>query len=55
MPSAIFIQSFATSGLLNNMPQSAILVPALQSQRVNDARKYDDIRLWLPVMDHYYQ
>lgn len=31
-PSAIFIQGFATSGLLNNMPQSAILVPALQSQ-----------------------
>nr|YP_009409685.1 cytochrome c heme attachment protein [Lobularia libyca]ASJ64766.1 cytochrome c heme attachment protein [Lobularia libyca] len=30
-PSAIFIQGFATSGLLN-MPQSAILVPALQSQ-----------------------
>nr|YP_010349874.1 cytochrome c biogenesis protein [Cardamine circaeoides]YP_010414412.1 cytochrome c heme attachment protein [Cardamine enshiensis (nom. nud.)]UOH96616.1 cytochrome c biogenesis protein [Cardamine circaeoides]URS64594.1 cytochrome c heme attachment protein [Cardamine hupingshanensis]WIL06611.1 cytochrome c heme attachment protein [Cardamine hupingshanensis] len=31
-PSAIFIQGFATSGLLNKMPQSAILVPALQSQ-----------------------
>lgn len=30
--SAIFIQGFATSGLLNKMPQSAILVPALQSQ-----------------------
>nr|YP_001123776.1 cytochrome c biogenesis protein [Lobularia maritima]A4QLP6.1 RecName: Full=Cytochrome c biogenesis protein CcsA [Lobularia maritima]BAF50601.1 hypothetical protein [Lobularia maritima] len=30
-PSAIFIQGFAASGLLN-MPQSAILVPALQSQ-----------------------
>nr|CZF91876.1 ycf5 [Arabidopsis lyrata subsp. petraea] len=29
-PSVIFIQGFATSGLLNN--QSAILVPALQSQ-----------------------
>nr|QWT70605.1 ribosomal protein L32 [Heliophila collina] len=29
-PSAIFIQGFATSGLLNKMPQS--LVPALQSQ-----------------------
>nr|WFF48807.1 cytochrome c biogenesis protein [Lepidium latifolium] len=31
-PSAIFIQGFATSGLLTKMPQSAILVPALQSQ-----------------------
>ena len=31
-PSVIFIQGFATSGLLNKMPQSAILVPALQSQ-----------------------
>nr|YP_009356151.1 cytochrome c biogenesis protein [Solms-laubachia eurycarpa]AQV10230.1 cytochrome c biogenesis protein [Solms-laubachia eurycarpa] len=31
-PSAIFIQGFATSGLLNKMPQSTILVPALQSQ-----------------------
>nr|YP_009894676.1 cytochrome c biogenesis protein [Chorispora tenella]QKK41136.1 cytochrome c biogenesis protein [Chorispora tenella] len=31
-PSALFIQCFATSGLLNKMPQSAILVPALQSQ-----------------------
>nr|YP_009892942.1 cytochrome c biogenesis protein [Clausia aprica]QKK39315.1 cytochrome c biogenesis protein [Clausia aprica] len=31
-PSAIFIQGFATSGLLNKMPQSEILVPALQSQ-----------------------
>nr|QNR89262.1 cytochrome c biogenesis protein [Braya rosea] len=31
-PSATFIQGFATSGLLNKMPQSAILVPALQSQ-----------------------
>nr|YP_010589501.1 hypothetical protein PEX91_pgp017 [Blennodia canescens]WAB48328.1 hypothetical protein [Blennodia canescens] len=31
-PSAIFIQGFSTSGLLNKMPQSAILVPALQSQ-----------------------
>nr|YP_009897852.1 cytochrome c biogenesis protein [Lunaria annua]QKK44573.1 cytochrome c biogenesis protein [Lunaria annua] len=31
-PSTIFIQGFATSGLLNKMPQSAILVPALQSQ-----------------------
>nr|YP_010591081.1 hypothetical protein PEX63_pgp017 [Geococcus pusillus]WAB50788.1 hypothetical protein [Geococcus pusillus] len=31
-PSAIFIQGFATSGLLNKMPHSAILVPALQSQ-----------------------
>nr|YP_010897112.1 cytochrome c biogenesis protein [Isatis gymnocarpa]WJZ21190.1 cytochrome c biogenesis protein [Isatis gymnocarpa]WJZ21277.1 cytochrome c biogenesis protein [Isatis gymnocarpa] len=31
-PSAFFIQGFATSGLLNKMPQSAILVPALQSQ-----------------------
>nr|QKK49573.1 cytochrome c biogenesis protein [Streptanthus cooperi] len=31
-PSAIFIQGFATSGILNKMPQSAILVPALQSQ-----------------------
>nr|YP_009899573.1 cytochrome c biogenesis protein [Menonvillea spathulata]QKK46468.1 cytochrome c biogenesis protein [Menonvillea spathulata] len=30
--SAIFIQGFATSGLLKKMPQSAILVPALQSQ-----------------------
>nr|YP_010180501.1 CcsA [Cadaba glandulosa]QVD39920.1 CcsA [Cadaba glandulosa] len=31
-PSAFFIQGFATSGLLKKMPQSAILVPALQSQ-----------------------
>nr|YP_010499479.1 cytochrome c heme attachment protein [Coalisina paradoxa]UWT58755.1 cytochrome c heme attachment protein [Coalisina paradoxa] len=31
-PSTIFVQGFATSGLLNKMPQSAILVPALQSQ-----------------------
>nr|YP_009897514.1 cytochrome c biogenesis protein [Iberis amara]QKK44148.1 cytochrome c biogenesis protein [Iberis amara] len=31
-PSALFIQGFATSGLLNNMRQPAILVPALQSQ-----------------------
>nr|YP_009460302.1 cytochrome c heme attachment protein [Cardamine amara]AUT81554.1 cytochrome c heme attachment protein [Cardamine amara] len=31
-PSAVFIQGFATSGLLNKMPESAILVPALQSQ-----------------------
>lgn len=31
-PSAIFTQSFATSGLLTEMHQSAILVPALQSQ-----------------------
>nr|YP_009898025.1 cytochrome c biogenesis protein [Leiospora exscapa]QKK44746.1 cytochrome c biogenesis protein [Leiospora exscapa] len=31
-PSAILIQGFATSGLLNKMPRSAILVPALQSQ-----------------------
>nr|QKK48618.1 cytochrome c biogenesis protein [Ricotia lunaria] len=31
-PSAIFIQGFATSSLLNKMPQSVILVPALQSQ-----------------------
>lgn len=31
-PSAIFIQGFATSGILNKMPQSPILVPALQSQ-----------------------
>nr|YP_010897025.1 cytochrome c biogenesis protein [Goldbachia sabulosa]WJZ21103.1 cytochrome c biogenesis protein [Goldbachia sabulosa] len=31
-PSALFIQGFATSGFLNKMPQSAILVPALQSQ-----------------------
>nr|CUA65114.1 ycf5 [Bunias orientalis] len=31
-PSAILIQGFATSGILNKMPQSAILVPALQSQ-----------------------
>nr|YP_010012273.1 CcsA [Caylusea hexagyna]QOI12700.1 CcsA [Caylusea hexagyna] len=30
--SAIFIQGFATSGLLNKMPQSVILVPALQSE-----------------------
>nr|YP_009899145.1 cytochrome c biogenesis protein [Matthiola ovatifolia]QKK45953.1 cytochrome c biogenesis protein [Matthiola ovatifolia] len=30
--SAILIQGFATSGLLNKMPQSSILVPALQSQ-----------------------
>jgi cytochrome c-type biogenesis protein CcsB len=31
-PSAIFIQGFATSGLLTEMRQSTILVPALQSQ-----------------------
>nr|YP_010637485.1 cytochrome c heme attachment protein [Saxifraga cernua]WBQ50127.1 cytochrome c heme attachment protein [Saxifraga cernua] len=31
-PSAIFTQGFATSGLLTQMHQSAILVPALQSQ-----------------------
>nr|YP_004563916.1 cytochrome c heme attachment protein [Nelumbo lutea]ACN49373.1 cytochrome c heme attachment protein [Nelumbo lutea]AFH01590.1 cytochrome c heme attachment protein [Nelumbo lutea] len=31
-PSAIFTQGFATSGLLTDMHQSAILVPALQSQ-----------------------
>nr|YP_009689896.1 cytochrome c heme attachment protein [Pentadiplandra brazzeana]QEG53920.1 cytochrome c heme attachment protein [Pentadiplandra brazzeana] len=31
-PSAIFTQGFATSGLLTKMPQSVILVPALQSQ-----------------------
>nr|YP_010174675.1 cytochrome c heme attachment protein [Salvadora persica]QSJ55445.1 cytochrome c heme attachment protein [Salvadora persica] len=31
-PSAIFSQGFATSGLLNKMPESVILVPALQSQ-----------------------
>nr|YP_010639786.1 cytochrome c biogenesis protein [Saxifraga insolens]WBQ52683.1 cytochrome c biogenesis protein [Saxifraga insolens] len=31
-PSAIFTQGFATSGLLTEMHQSAILVPALQSQ-----------------------
>nr|YP_010024042.1 cytochrome c biogenesis protein [Abutilon theophrasti]QOP63402.1 cytochrome c biogenesis protein [Abutilon theophrasti]QQO80707.1 cytochrome c biogenesis protein [Abutilon theophrasti]ULX45857.1 cytochrome c biogenesis protein [Abutilon theophrasti] len=31
-PSAIFTQGFATSGLLAKMHQSAILVPALQSQ-----------------------
>lgn len=31
-PSAIFSQGFSTSGLLNKMPQSIILVPALQSQ-----------------------
>nr|WEY05457.1 cytochrome c biogenesis protein [Saxifraga sp. 'guangxi2'] len=31
-PSAIFTQGFATSGLLPEMHQSAILVPALQSQ-----------------------
>nr|YP_009895624.1 cytochrome c biogenesis protein [Draba verna]QKK42084.1 cytochrome c biogenesis protein [Draba verna] len=31
-PGAIFIQGFATSGLLNKIPQPAILVPALQSQ-----------------------
>nr|URX55472.1 cytochrome c heme attachment protein [Coptis chinensis var. brevisepala]URX55557.1 cytochrome c heme attachment protein [Coptis chinensis var. brevisepala] len=31
-PSAIFTQGFATSGLLNKMHQSTILVPALQSQ-----------------------
>ena len=31
-PSAFLIQGFATSGLLNKMPQSTILVPALQSQ-----------------------
>uniref|UniRef100_A0AAU6NB83 Cytochrome c biogenesis protein CcsA n=1 Tax=Potentilla sikkimensis TaxID=1541698 RepID=A0AAU6NB83_9ROSA len=30
-PSVIFTQGFATSGLLNEMHQSAILVPALQS------------------------
>nr|YP_009433007.1 cytochrome c biogenesis protein [Neocinnamomum delavayi]YP_009529139.1 cytochrome c heme attachment protein [Neocinnamomum mekongense]YP_010922013.1 cytochrome c heme attachment protein [Neocinnamomum fargesii]YP_010922094.1 cytochrome c heme attachment protein [Neocinnamomum caudatum]ATL22510.1 CcsA [Neocinnamomum lecomtei]WJZ09786.1 cytochrome c heme attachment protein [Neocinnamomum caudatum var. macrocarpum]WJZ09948.1 cytochrome c heme attachment protein [Neocinnamomum sp. ZC-2023a]AT len=32
VPSAIFTQGFATSGLLTEMHQSAILVPALQSQ-----------------------
>ncbi|KAF6145490.1 hypothetical protein GIB67_020739 [Kingdonia uniflora] len=31
-PSAIFTQGFATSGLLTEMHQSTILVPALQSQ-----------------------
>nr|YP_009774334.1 cytochrome c heme attachment protein [Houttuynia cordata]QIZ74976.1 cytochrome c heme attachment protein [Houttuynia cordata]QJA28038.1 cytochrome c heme attachment protein [Houttuynia cordata]QNH83408.1 cytochrome c heme attachment protein [Houttuynia cordata]QQY98045.1 cytochrome c biogenesis protein [Houttuynia cordata]UUL96513.1 cytochrome c heme attachment protein [Houttuynia cordata] len=31
-PTAIFTQGFATSGLLTEMHQSAILVPALQSQ-----------------------
>ncbi|YP_001671731.1 cytochrome c biogenesis protein (chloroplast) [Carica papaya] len=31
-PSAILTQGFATSGLLNKMSQSVILVPALQSQ-----------------------
>nr|YP_010193582.1 cytochrome c biogenesis protein [Phyllospadix iwatensis]QZQ52802.1 cytochrome c biogenesis protein [Phyllospadix iwatensis] len=31
-PSTLFIQGFATSGLLTEMQQSAILVPALQSQ-----------------------
>nr|YP_010643696.1 cytochrome c heme attachment protein [Saxifraga viscidula]YP_010644036.1 cytochrome c heme attachment protein [Saxifraga yarlungzangboensis]WBQ57273.1 cytochrome c heme attachment protein [Saxifraga viscidula]WBQ57613.1 cytochrome c heme attachment protein [Saxifraga yarlungzangboensis] len=31
-PSAIFTQGFATSGILTEMHQSAILVPALQSQ-----------------------
>nr|YP_010467885.1 cytochrome c biogenesis protein [Paronychia argentea]UVF30406.1 cytochrome c biogenesis protein [Paronychia argentea]UVF31245.1 cytochrome c biogenesis protein [Paronychia argentea] len=31
-PSAIFTQGFATSGLLKEMHQSSILVPALQSQ-----------------------
>nr|YP_009942400.1 cytochrome c heme attachment protein [Tropaeolum pentaphyllum]QOC71569.1 cytochrome c heme attachment protein [Tropaeolum pentaphyllum] len=31
-PSAIFTQGFATSGLLNKIPQSVILIPALQSQ-----------------------
>ncbi|KAI3881387.1 hypothetical protein MKW92_008674 [Papaver armeniacum] len=31
-PSTIFTQGFATSGLLNEMHQSTILVPALQSQ-----------------------
>nr|YP_009512882.1 cytochrome c biogenesis protein [Suaeda malacosperma]AXK15238.1 cytochrome c biogenesis protein [Suaeda malacosperma] len=31
-PSAIFTQGFATSGLLTEMHQSSILVPALQSQ-----------------------
>ena len=31
-PSAIFTQGFATSGLSNEMHQSSILVPALQSQ-----------------------
>nr|YP_009584344.1 cytochrome c biogenesis protein [Aconitum brachypodum]YP_010031191.1 cytochrome c biogenesis protein [Aconitum pendulum]UDD75003.1 cytochrome c heme attachment protein [Aconitum flavum]QBL56332.1 cytochrome c biogenesis protein [Aconitum brachypodum]QOV02086.1 cytochrome c biogenesis protein [Aconitum pendulum]UDD74749.1 cytochrome c biogenesis protein [Aconitum pendulum]UDD74833.1 cytochrome c heme attachment protein [Aconitum pendulum] len=31
-PSAVFTQGFATSGLLTKMNQSAILVPALQSQ-----------------------
>nr|YP_010504552.1 cytochrome c heme attachment protein [Chrysosplenium giraldianum]UXE33269.1 cytochrome c heme attachment protein [Chrysosplenium giraldianum] len=31
-PSALFTQGFATSGLLTEMHQSAILVPALQSQ-----------------------
>nr|YP_010265359.1 cytochrome c heme attachment protein [Dialyceras coriaceum]UIR97870.1 cytochrome c heme attachment protein [Dialyceras coriaceum] len=32
VPSAIFTQGFATSGLLTKMHQSTILVPALQSQ-----------------------
>nr|YP_008081415.1 cytochrome c biogenesis protein [Tetracentron sinense]AGJ72106.1 cytochrome c biogenesis protein [Tetracentron sinense]QNQ65633.1 cytochrome c biogenesis protein [Tetracentron sinense] len=32
VPSTIFTQGFATSGLLTEMHQSAILVPALQSQ-----------------------
>nr|YP_010307430.1 cytochrome c biogenesis protein [Tripterygium regelii]ULU22571.1 cytochrome c biogenesis protein [Tripterygium regelii]UUA69358.1 cytochrome c heme attachment protein [Tripterygium wilfordii] len=31
-PSALFSQGFATSGFLNEMHQSALLVPALQSQ-----------------------
>nr|YP_009776956.1 cytochrome c heme attachment protein [Boerhavia diffusa]QJA27609.1 cytochrome c heme attachment protein [Boerhavia diffusa] len=31
-PSAVFTQGFVTSGLLNEMHQSSILVPALQSQ-----------------------
>nr|QWE50269.1 cytochrome c biogenesis protein [Biophytum sensitivum] len=31
-PSAIFTQGFATSGFVSEMPKSAILVPALQSQ-----------------------
>ena len=31
-PSAVFTQGFATSGLLTEMHQSTILVPALQSQ-----------------------
>nr|YP_010296897.1 cytochrome c biogenesis protein [Ceriops tagal]UMI33561.1 cytochrome c biogenesis protein [Ceriops tagal] len=32
LPSTLFTQGFATSGLLTNMHQSEILVPALQSQ-----------------------